>query len=71
MMRLQFYKIAPRVAPSAGTGELAVILPQKPLGMILLQRAAPAGVVNDEVEKESPASSMYGIGQFTKLLDSG
>ncbi len=71
MMRLQFDEVAPRVAPRAGAGELAVFLAQKPLGMFLLQGAAPAGVVDDEVEKKPAIARVDGIGQFAKLLDAG
>ena len=37
--------------------------------MILLERRAPAGVVDHDVEKEPPAALMHAVGEFAKLID--
>ena len=70
-MRLQLNKIAPRHTPGTRAGKLAIFLAQKPLGMIFLKRTTPTGVVDDEIEKQTPAACVYRIGQLAKLLHAG
>ena len=62
-------EILPDRSPGAGTFEVAVRFAQEPFGMIFLQGGAPAGVINDDVEKDPGSHPMGGFGKFAELID--
>ena len=71
MVRLQFNEIPPSHTPSARACKIPILIAQKPFGMVLLQRTAPTGMIDNQVEEKPPAPRVHGIGQLTKLLYTG
>ena len=51
--RVKLDKVLPDVAPGAGTFESSVLVPAEPFGMVFVERAAPARVIDDEVEEDA------------------
>ena len=67
----QFHQIFPDRAPSTGAGKFAVGFFQEKLRAVLLQRGAPAGVVDDDVNENAQAKRMRCESQLAKLIDAG
>ena len=66
---LELDQIFPGCAPRAGTDESAVVLSEEPIGMIFLQHRSPAGMVDDDIEKQASTENMCLIRQLAKLID--
>ena len=68
---LELDQIFPGVAPGAGRMEGAVGLPLEPFRVLVDERRAPAGVVDDDVEEDAAPQALGGRGQFPELVDGG
>ena len=64
-------EVFPDDIPGSRTFELAIVLADEPLRMLLPFGAAPTRVVNDQVEHESCSPRMYLDCQFPKLVHPG
>ena len=71
VVRLQFHEVFPHRAPGAGADERAALVAQEPFWVPLLQRRAPAGVIDDNVEEDLRAPRVRGVSQLAKLIDAG
>ena len=61
MMGLQLNKISPNHAPGPRAGKIVILIAQKPLRMVLLQRTTPTGMINYQVEEKPPATRVNRI----------
>ena len=68
---VEFREIFPDIAPGAGRDERTFLVAHVPFGMSLLQRRAPAGVVDDDVEEDLRAARVSGVSEFAELIDTG
>ena len=70
-MIVQLDEVRPDHAPGARGVEGAVLVPDKPFGMVGEELGGPAGVVDGDVDEEPGAPGMDAVRQFAELLERG
>lgn len=68
---IELNKVFPDDIPGAGTVEATIGMAQEPFGVVIPFAAAPAGVVDDQIQHEPAAAGMDTAGEFEELVDAG
>ena len=71
MPLVHLHQVFPNYVPGARTLEFAIGFPDEPLRVLLPLGAAPAGVIDHQIEHEPTAPGMDRGGQFQELIDAG